>query len=68
MPVCNQITLLIHYYVSSRLLNLLKVTDAPVQTSDFLVLTVCVQFITINCKIISVFVPEVSTSIMTYIV
>jgi hypothetical protein len=27
--VCNQITLLILYYVSSRVVTLLKVTDAP---------------------------------------
>ena len=34
MGVCNQITLLILYYISSRLVTLLKVTDAPMQVSD----------------------------------
>ena len=32
--VCNQITLLILYYISSRLVILLKITDAPKQVSD----------------------------------
>jgi len=31
MAVCNQIILLILYYISSRLVTLLKVTDAPIQ-------------------------------------
>ena len=44
VKVCNQITLLIIYYVSSRLVNFLKVTDAPVQVSDILFLTVCFSF------------------------
>jgi len=34
VAVCNQITLLIPYYISSRLVNLLKIIDAPVQVSD----------------------------------
>jgi len=44
VKVCNQITLLIVYYVCSRLVNFLKVTDAPVQVSDILFLTVCFSF------------------------
>jgi len=32
--VCNQITLLILYYITSRLLSLLNVTDGPIQVSD----------------------------------
>ena len=34
--VCNQITLLILYYISSRVVTLLDVTDAPIQVSDIL--------------------------------
>jgi len=37
----NHITLLIIYYVSSRLVTLPKVIDVPVQVSDVLVLTIC---------------------------
>jgi hypothetical protein len=44
VKVCNQITLLIVYYVSSRLVNFLKVADAPVQVSDILFCTVCFSF------------------------
>ena len=32
--VCNQITLLIPYYISSRLVTLPKIIDAPIQVSD----------------------------------
>jgi hypothetical protein len=32
--VCNQITLLILYCISCRLVTLLKVVDAPIQVSD----------------------------------
>jgi archaellum biogenesis protein FlaJ (TadC family) len=37
VAVCNQITLLILYCVSSRLVTLLKVTDSSIQFSDILV-------------------------------
>jgi len=36
--VCNQITLLVLLYISSRLVTLLKSIDVPVQVSDFLIL------------------------------
>jgi hypothetical protein len=45
VAVCNQITLLILYYISSRMLTLIKITDALIQNSDALVLTVCFTFI-----------------------
>jgi len=32
--VCNQITLLILYYISSRMATLPKIIDAPIQVSD----------------------------------
>ena len=38
--VCNQIILLVLYYISSTLVTLLEVTDAPIQVSDILVITV----------------------------
>ena len=34
VAVCNQITTLFLYYISSRLVTLLKVIDAPVQVTD----------------------------------
>jgi len=34
VQVCNQVTLLILYYISSRLVTFLKITDAPIQVSD----------------------------------
>ena len=40
VPVCNQITFLILYYISSRLVTLLIVTDAPTQVSNIFYLTV----------------------------
>jgi hypothetical protein len=39
--VSNQITLLIHYYISTKLVTLLKINDAPIQVSDiFIILSV----------------------------
>jgi len=68
MAVCNQFTFLIHYYISSRLLTLLNVTDAPIQTSDIVVLIAYVRFTNFNFKIILVFVPLIYSSFMPYIV
>jgi len=34
VAVCNQITFLISYSISSRLVTLLKITDAPIPVSD----------------------------------
>jgi len=45
VAVSNQITLFILSYISSRLLNLLKVTDAPVQVSDIFDRNVNFKFI-----------------------
>jgi hypothetical protein len=49
--VCNQITLLILYYIISRLVTLLKVTDATIQVSDILVVTVCFKLINFSFQI-----------------
>jgi hypothetical protein len=43
--VCNQITVLILYYISSKLVTLLKVTDAHIQDSDISKLTVSLKFL-----------------------
>jgi len=43
--VCNQITFLIVHSISSMLVTLLKVTDAPTQVSDiFILLLVSINF------------------------
>jgi len=44
VAVCNQITISILNCSTSRLATLLNVTDAPVQVSDILVLTVSYMF------------------------
>ena len=66
--VCNQITLLIFYYTNSRLVTVFKVTDAPIQVSDIFHLTVSFKFINFSSQIFLLFVPEVSTNFMSYIV
>jgi len=32
--VCNEITCLVHYHISSRLVTLLKINDAPTEVSN----------------------------------
>ena len=66
MGICNQITLLILYYISSRMVTLPKVTDAPIQVSDILGPTVKVH--SIQLSDIPSFDPEMSTSFMFYII
>ena len=63
--VCNQITLLILYYIRSRLTTLLKVNDAPAQVYDIFYLTVSFKLISYSFQI---FLPELPTSFMPYIV
>ena len=53
---CNQITLFILYYIGSRLVTLLKVTDAPTQVSDIFYLTVSLKFINFSFQIFSLFI------------
>jgi len=48
---CNQITLLILYYISSRLVTLLKVIAAPTQGSNILGLTVSFKYINSSFQI-----------------
>ena len=63
--VCNQITPLILYYISSRLVTLLKVIDAPIKVSDIFYLSVSLKFVNFNFQIFLIFVPEISTSFMS---
>jgi len=42
--ICDQITLLILYYISSRLVTLLKVNDAPLQVANTIYLTISFKF------------------------
>jgi len=44
LAFCNQMTLVILYYMNSRLVTLLKVIDASVEVSGILDLTVSFKF------------------------
>jgi len=66
--VCNQITFLIFYYISSRLVTLLKVTDAPIQVPNIFDLIVSFKFLNLSFQIRFLFIPEMSASIMSYTV
>jgi len=59
--VCNQITLLILHYISSRLVTLLKVTYFPIQDPNIFYLTVSFKFLNFSFQI-CLFVPEMSSS------
>ena len=60
--VCNQITFLISYYISSRLVTL------PIKVSDIFYLTVNYKFINFSFQIFLLIVPEMSVSVMIYTV
>ena len=66
--VCNQVTFLILYYITSRLVPLLKVTDAPIQVPDVLDLTVNFKFLNFSSQLCLLFVPEMSANFTSYIV
>jgi len=66
--VRNQITLLILYYIISRLATLLEVTDAPIKVSDILGLTVSFKFINFSCQVLFLCVLVMSTRFSSYIV
>ena len=65
--VCNQITLLVSYYISSTLVPLLKVINTPVQVPVFFFPTVSFKFINFSFKIFLLFVPELSPSLKSYL-
>ena len=65
--VCNHVTLLILYSISSRLVTLLKILDAPIkQVSDIFDHTVSFKFLNFSFQIFLLFVPEMSTSFTCY--
>jgi len=64
---CKQITLLIPYCISSREVTLLKVTDAPIHVSAIFDLTQSFKLIKFIFQIFLLFVSEMSTSFMSYI-
>jgi hypothetical protein len=66
--VYNQITFVILHSISSRLVTLLKVTDAPIQVPNIFYLTVSFKFLDFSFQIFLLFVSEMSASIMSYIV
>ena len=66
--VCNQISFLVLYYNSSRLVSFLEVINAPIQVPDIVDLTASFQFLDFSFQICLLFVPEVCASIASYIV
>ena len=68
MGVCNQVTFLILNYISSRLLPLLKVIDAPIQIPNVVNLAVSFKFLNFSSQIFLLFIPEMSANFSSYIV
>ena len=68
VAVWKETTLLILYYISSRLVTLLKVTDAPIQVPNVFKLNVSFKFLNFGFQIYLLFVPEMSASFMSYVV
>jgi len=66
--VCKQITFVIHHYISSRLVTLLKVIDAPVQVPNIFHLAISFKFLNFSFQICLLFVPEMSVSFTSYFV
>jgi len=66
--VSNQITPLILYCISSRLVPFLKITGALMLVSDIFAVIVSFKFINSSCQIFLLVVPEMSSSLTSYIV
>jgi len=66
--VCNQITYLVIYYLTSWLVALLKVIDASIQIPNIFDITVSFKFLNFSFQIFLLFVPETSVIITYYIV
>ena len=64
---CDQITCLILYYISSRVVTLLKVTDAPLQVLYIFNLTINFKILNFGFQIDIVFVPVMSVSFSSHI-
>jgi len=65
--VYNQITLLVLYYISSRLVILLRVIYVPAQAPNIFYLTVSFKFLNLSFYIFLLFVYEKSASFTSYI-
>jgi hypothetical protein len=61
-----QISPLVFYCISSRLVTLLKVIDTPIQVTNIVDLTVSFKFINFNFQTFLLFVPEMSTNFISY--
>jgi len=68
VTVRNHIIIFILYYISSRLVTLLKFSDAPIPVSDIFNHTVSFKFINIVFQIFLLFVTEMSATFTCYIV
>jgi len=66
--VCNQITLFILYYISSRLITLLKIIAVLIQVPNIFYLTVGFKLLNFSFQIFLLFVSEMSASFTSYIV
>jgi len=66
--VCNQISLLIFYYISSRLVTFLKIIVTSLQVSDVFDLTVSFKLTNFRFQIFLLFVLEMSAGFTSYIV
>jgi hypothetical protein len=66
--ICNQISLLILYYIYSRLVTLFKVSDATIQVPNIFDLTISFKFLYFSFQICLLFVPEMSASVTFYII
>jgi len=60
--VCNQITLPILYYISSRLVTILKVIDAPKQVPVIFDRIVTFKLTNFSFQIFVIYVAEMSTN------
>ena len=65
--VCNQVTFLILYYPSSRLIPLLHVINAPIQIPDIVNLTISFQFLNFSSQICLLFVTYIIMFLNIYI-
>ena len=65
--VCNQVDILILYYITSRLVPLLKATDALKQVPNILDLIVSFKFLNFISHICLLFVPEMPAIFTPYL-
>ena len=68
MGFCHQVTFLFPHCITSRLVPLLRVIDAPIQVPNILDLTVSFKFLNFSSQLCLLFVPELSANFTSYIV